>query len=283
MIRRILLASAGAMALAGPAFAADLAPPPVYVPPPPMWTGFYVGVNAGYEWSATQNVNIVSVPILSDPTGIVGGVSGLANGNVHVIGGGQAGYNYQFASSWVVGIEADIDGVASANGNGALATFGTVGGVLPVTTDLNASKTIDYLGTVRGRFGFLLLPSLLIYGDGGLAYGEFFMNADAVQGATNGFLGAGTRTINYTKVGWTAGGGLEWMVFPNWSVKLEYLYYDLGTVTSADALFALTPVSPVVGAYAASQNRTHLNGNIVRAGINYHFNWGAPAAVVAKY
>ena len=61
MIRRIFLASAGALALAGTAFAADLAPPPpVFLPPPPLWTGFYAGVNAGYEWSASNSVDVVS-------------------------------------------------------------------------------------------------------------------------------------------------------------------------------------------------------------------------------
>jgi len=100
---------------------------------------------------------------------------------------------------------------------------------------------------------------------------------------TNTFLGAGYRTINYNKVGWTAGGGIEWMAFPNWSVKIEYLYYDLGSVTSTGVLSAFTPVPPVAGVYALSESKTHLNGNVVRAGINYHFNWFEPAPVVAKY
>jgi outer membrane immunogenic protein len=188
MIRRILLAPAGAIALAGTAYAADLTPPPppVMLPPPPMWTGFYIGLNAGGTWSASNNANIASVPVLADPTGVVSGLAVLANGNVRLssasgfIGGGQIGYNYQLpsswlasswlASGWVVGIEADIDGVAGAHGNGNVATFGTVAAV-PVTTNLSATKSLDYLGTVRGRFGFLWTPTLLIFGDGGLAYG----------------------------------------------------------------------------------------------------------------
>jgi outer membrane immunogenic protein len=287
MIRRILLASAGAMALAGPAFAADLAPPPAYVPPPPMWTGFYVGVNAGYDWAASTGVNTVSLPAYSDPLGVTSGLAAAANGNLNVdnngfIGGGQIGYNYQFANSFVAGLEADIDGVAGATAHGSVTTNVSVVGV-PITTELLAQKSVNYVGTVRGRFGYLVIPTLLVYGTGGFADGGFDFTTTDFQSGTNTFLGAGYRTINYNKVGWTAGGGIEWMAFPNWSVKIEYLYYDLGSVTSTGVLSAFTPVPPVAGVYALSESKTHLNGNVVRAGINYHFNWFEPAPVVAKY
>jgi outer membrane immunogenic protein len=190
MIRCIFLASVGAMALAGTALAADLAPPPPAPPPPPLWTGFYIGVNAGYDWAASKSINIVTAPLFTDALGVVPGLSAVANGNIPVqnsgfIGGGQIGYNYQFATSWVVGLEADIDGLAGAHGSGNASTVATVVGV-PVTTDLFASKSLNYLGTVRGRFGYLLTPTLLIYGGGGLAYGGVNMHADVFQSGTPG-------------------------------------------------------------------------------------------------
>jgi outer membrane immunogenic protein len=300
MIRRILLASAGAIALAGTAYAADLTPhpPPVMLPPLPMWTGFYIGLNAGGTWSGNNNANIASVPVLADSTGVVSGLAVLANSNVPLssasgfIGGGQIGYNYQLpsswlVSSWLVGIEADIDGVAGAHVNGNVASVGTFPPAItmPFDTALSATKSLDYLGTVRGRFGFLWTPTLLIFGDGGLAYGGVKTNVDIFQAApTNGFIGAGvSNSVSNTKVGWTAGGGVEWMFLPNWSAKVEYLYYDLGTVTTATLLNAVVPVAPVAGIYALTHTSTRFNGNVVRAGINYHFNWGAPAPVVAKY
>jgi outer membrane immunogenic protein len=76
---------------------------------------------------------------------------------------------------------------------------------------------------------------------------------------------------------------LEWLFWPHWSAKVEYLYYELGRVSY--------PIAPTVGTIIGtgaigfvniSQATTHFNGNIVRAGVNYHFNWGAPP-VVAKY
>lgn len=291
MIRRILLASAGVMALAGTAFAADLpsrAPPPAYIPPPPLWTGFYIGINAGYGWGASQNVNIASAPVIAGlvtPPGLLASdLSALAFGTVPAkgngfIGGGQIGYNYQFANSWVAGLEADIDGVAGARSNGNVATFGTVGPV-NITTGLLATKSLDYLGTVRGRIGYLMTPTLLIYGGGGLAYGGVNLTSGVLQYTPAGLAGFGASTsFSNTQVGWTAGGGVEWMFLPNWSAKIEYLYYDLGTVTAAGPLITADQTT----AFAVTQNRTHFNGNVVRAGINYHFNWGTPAPVVAKY
>jgi outer membrane immunogenic protein len=298
MIRRILLASAGAMALAGPAFAADLAPPPAYVPPPPMWTGFYVGVNAGYDWAASTGVNTTTFNVFSVAglNGDIGGeTSALATGAGSLkpagfIGGGQIGYNYQFANSFVVGLEADIDGIAGAHSHAGLAQAGTVpGAAVTIGADgaLAWTKSVDYLGTVRGRFGFLVIPTLLVYGTGGLAYGEINASTGVTESLgfvdTPGTFGTFGSTTT-TRVGWTAGGGLEWMFWPNWSFKVEYLYYDLGNVTYHTAPLLLT-ATDIVGTLVADASRTttRFNGSVVRAGINYHFNWFEPAPVVAKY
>ena len=74
------------------------------------------------------------------------------------------------------------------------------------------------------------------------------------------------------------------MFLPNWSAKIEYLYYDLGSVTYS--LSPLVTTSVFTGTVVGSvfpQASTRFNGNIVRAGVNYHFNWAAPAPVVAKF
>ena len=133
-----------------------------------------------------------------------------------------------------------------------------------------ATAARGFLGTVRGRVGFLATPTFLIYATGGLAYGNTWArNGNGPLGL--GFAGFvnGNNNSNSVTAGWTAGGGLEWMFSPNWSVKAEYLYVDLGR-----------------------QNNTWLNswGNaskstahVARLGVNYHFNWGASAPVVARY
>jgi outer membrane immunogenic protein len=318
MLRRVLLASVGAMALAGPALAADLTrppPPPVYVPPapPPLWTGFYIGLNAGGTWSSNNTVDTSAFPGPCNPGfgGCSLAVAGPINSsfvsaalatfstsqgsNGGFIGGGQVGYNYQFGPSWVAGVEADIQGVAGSTGS---ATFTRVLAepVFPGNPFLetaSVSRRVDYIGTLRGRLGWLATPTFLVYGTGGLAYGgvnattnitQFIENVDS-EASPNPFFSTGS--LNNTRVGWTAGGGVEWMFLPNWSLKVEYLYYDLGSVTYALSPLttfgtALSAVDGGVFSTAFAHSSVRFNGNIVRAGLNYHFNW-APAPVVAKY
>jgi outer membrane immunogenic protein len=305
MLRRILLASAGAMALAGPALAADLpyrGPPPVYVPPPPIytWTGAYAGLNAGYTWSNSNNVTtrtgvVFGNPILGGSTVAAVTSAALATGNLPAkidgfIGGGQFGYNYQFGNSFVTGLELDFQGVASSNSRTTRFSSAPIPGFFPIALNsvLSSSRSLGYLGTVRGRIGFLITPTWLIYGTGGLAYGGASTSTDIRQqfantaAVPNAFASAGR--FSHALAGWTAGGGVEWLFYPNWSLKVEYLYYDLGRVT-----YNLSPLTsfnfagaPFTG--GAPVSSTRFNGNIVRAGINYHFNWGyPPAPVVAKY
>ncbi len=304
MLRRTLLTSAGVMALTGAALAADIpsrAPPPVYVPPPPVltWTGLYVGINAGGTWSNNNNVNTTAVPVFSAATFApeLALSSALATTSVPVshsgfIGGGQIGYNFQFANSFVAGIEADIQGVASGSRTGTVFGSGVPVGFPgeTINSTVTASKRIDYLGTVRGRLGIAITPTFLAYGTGGLAYGGLHSSVSILQqnlgppgsNFTAPFSSFGS--LNTSRVGWTAGGGLEWLFAPNWSVKAEYLYYDLGTAT-----FALGPLTNTFTdgsgvAYSSSPfARARYNGHIVRGGLNWHFNLWGPAPVVAKY
>jgi len=304
MIKKISTATAIALALSvGSAFAADLpsrkAPP--YIPPPPpppMWTGFYVGVNAGGTWSQSSNVWVSSAPIFQ--TGGLSpffsnaaalGASGIlsSGSNGGFIGGGQIGYNWQFSGNFVAGIEADIQGIAGTSGNNGAAFTAVPTGIGPfaAVTTMNARKSLDYLGTVRGRLGWLATPTLLIYGTGGLAYGGVNLNVNGLQAISPdlaGFqtAGFGGASFSDTRVGWTAGGGVEWMFWPNWSAKVEYLYYDLGSIQQ---FAGVTSRSNPAGAQLwanATQARARFDGHIVRAGLNYHFNWGS-APVVAKY
>ncbi|MGB6175173.1 MAG: outer membrane beta-barrel protein [Methylocella sp.] len=298
------MASAGAMALTGAAVAADLpsrAPPPVYLPPPPVfsWTGPYIGLNAGYTWSNQNTVGTFTGDVFGNPN-LVGGTdfseasAELATGSVSVkndgfIGGGQIGYNYQFGNSWVTGLEADFQGIAAGNGSNLVFRQATVSGFAgtPIDQNLSSSRSVDWLGTVRGRIGFLITPTFLLYGTGGLAYGDARTRTSITQIVESDvFLPdhySSFGGFSHALAGWTVGGGLEWLFYPNWSLKVEYLYYDLGRAT-----FALSPLTnfnsagiPFTG--GAPSSSTRFNGNIVRAGLNYHFNLWGPAPIVAKY
>src|ERR1700730_1804065 len=195
----------------------------------------------------TPTVNAFSIAGLNGDIG--GEVAALATGSRSInpngfIGGGQIGYNYQFANSWVVGLEADFDGIASATKTATLAQAGTVPGALTTigaSSVLSWTKSVNYLGTVRGRFGYLLTPTLLIFGDGGLAYGGVNSSTGVIEQLGFGDTPAPFGTfgnISSTRVGWTAGAGAEWMFLPNWSANVEYLYYDLGSVNYHSAPLA---------------------------------------------
>jgi outer membrane immunogenic protein len=305
MRKNLLAATAIALvASTGAAFAADLPSrkaAPVYVapPPPPLWTGFYVGLNAGGTFGGSQSTNVGTYGLQSVVAGgglAAASASALAGtGNFPVsnggfIGGGQIGYNYQFYNNFLVGLEADIQGLAGGSSSASAATGAGVPGfpLNAVSGGVTTSKSLDYLGTVRGRIGYLVTPTLLLYGTGGLAYGGANSSTSVFQGISGPTFGITTAfgtagSYSDTLVGWTAGAGLEWMFAPNWSAKLEYLYYDLGTVSYGSGALGSTFTgggsffTNVVG------TTTKFDGHIVRAGVNYHFNWGAPAPVLAKY
>jgi outer membrane immunogenic protein len=273
----ILIATTAASSAADMAVKAPMvAPAPVF-----SWTGFYAGLNAGATWGNNNDVNVASVGVFN-PAGFVpdimnqgaaGATTNLSNRNndARFIGGAQIGYNWQ-AANWVYGIEADIQGIANNNTNFTAATSVMANNGSPIITTLNASQKIDYLGTVRGRLGFLATPTFLFYGTGGLAYGQVASAINITQShAGPDTFGSTSASFSQTRAGWTAGAGLEWLFAPKWSVKFEYLYYDLGDVSyNAGALqasftngFVRYAISPEVS--------TRFNGNIVRAGVNYHF------------
>ena len=285
MDKKIALAAALVASFSGSALAADLPSKkaPVVAPPVLSWTGFYVGANAGGLWSGN---NSGSLQIYGGQPGLTPALSAIPAGrNVFnnyggFLGGGQVGYNYQLMQRFVIGAEADIQGMAgnagAANFTGVSSADGTT-----YTTYGKASSNLQYIGTVRGRVGYLVMPTLLAYGTAGFAYGGVSTNvwlATGGSGGTYGGSGGGTSlAYSNTQAGWTAGGGVDWMFLPNWSAKAEYLYYSLSNG------YASTTIADTANtwAYGIGASRS-FNGNIVRAGVNYHFNF-ASAPVVAKY
>ncbi|MGH6837862.1 MAG: outer membrane protein [Methylocella sp.] len=291
MLRRLLLTSAGAMALTGAALAADLpsrAPPPVFLPPPPLfnWTGFYVGINAGYHWS---NSTLQFLGADSDGDAVGGGLgvaqdfgviplTGASNSS-GFIGGGGFGYNYQI-NSFVLGLEVDFDG-ATGSGNSSV-VLDNPGAGFTIPTLTQSQQRLEWLGTLRGRIGWTPIDHLLIYGTGGLAFGQSNASFSVVNPLAVPPLSA--FASNEAHVGWTAGGGVEYALpdnWSNWSVKVEYLYYDLGHTTGTVTYQNID----LVGAteFSSLSGQVRHTGNIVRAGLNYKFNWGNLAPVVAKY
>lgn len=268
-------------AFTGPVLAADLAAKvPAAVPLVPIigWTGWYVGVNAGWA-NSTDELNTVATPTPDSVLGVPAGTSeilaALSTGTIPVghrngfIGGGQIGYNWQLGA-FVTGLETDIQGLSGLSSTGSITTTGVgPGGITTISTE-TATLNTKFLGTVRGRLGFLATPTLLLYGTGGLAYGDVSASVSLLQLASNGASGAGAGAFSETRTGWTAGAGLEWMFAQNWSAKVEYLHYDLGTGSFVwQAASGNFPTGATV--YQTNLSSARFDGNVVRAGVNLHF------------
>jgi outer membrane immunogenic protein len=299
-LKRLSL-GAGAIALAisaGPALASDLPssreppPPPPYFAPAPVsnWSGFYVGLNAGGAFGGDNNIHVTTGALSSnvDAAALSATGSGTGDGNFGgFIGGGEIGYNWRLAPTIVAGAEADIQGVAGGGGDASFASAAP--GVLApghaFRGAVTVSRSLDYLGTLRGRVGYLATPSLLLYATGGLAYGGTSLSSSFLGTETNGagvlvgesYIGSAASS---THVGWTAGAGLEWMFARSWSAKVEYLYYDLGWVSIGGPLQLYSERGT---GHGASQTSAQFNGHVVRAGLNYHFGSASPAPIIAKY
>jgi outer membrane immunogenic protein len=251
------------------AFAADLparSSAPVYTKAPEFapvnsWTGWYIGGNVGYGWGNNDMA-------FGDATSGLPGASGVANqtlnGHVNgVVGGGQVGYNWQ-VGSFVAGLEADFQG-SGVKGT-AQSPFALSVVIAGLTSIASSETTLNWFGTGRGRIGITVTPQLLLYGTGGLAYGEVsHVGNTIVSGAASQ---TALASVSETKVGWAAGAGAEWMFTRGWSAKFEYLHTDFGSSSATgDTIFNGHLNSAVhVGYFWNNRFDT------VRAGVNYHFN-----------
>jgi len=295
MTRTLLVAAAIGMLLAPRAFAADLAVPHIYTKAPPVavdpgynWSGLYAGFNIGYGWGRSATTADF---IDSGGGGLLSSSAGTFDLN-GVTGGAQIGYNWQ-REMFVAGFEADFQGSGQKGRLDALcagAPAGLQDGVctpghrgdntfdpaLPVA--FNLTQKLDWFGTVRGRLGVAVTPSVLFYGTGGLAYGRVSTSGSVSATNVSGSPGssdnltftpvAANFSNSTTKVGWSAGAGIEGAFADNWSARLEYLYVDLGTVSGS----LTTPVIALSGAPLVVGYRSHITDNILRFGVNYRFS-----------
>jgi outer membrane immunogenic protein len=283
------LASIISLGAAGQAMAADMA-----VKAPPMaapamiynWTGGYVGLNAGGVFDDSRiDVYPTGCFLTSALCGGGPAVNPIRSDSIDMsqarfTGGGQAGYNWQ-RERYVFGVEGDINWTGI---NDSAVTTKVL--AAPLVGSMVHAETLkqDWLATIRGRVGYTVTPAVLLYATGGLAVAHVQTAAAIAFTATPDTYAGSSDQI---RAGWTVGGGGEWMVAKNWSVKAEYLYVDLGKVGTNQA--CTTPAAcstgfPVLGGIIPApggsyQADFHVHEHIVRAGVNYHF--GAP--VVAKY
>jgi outer membrane immunogenic protein len=258
-------------------------PPPVA----PTWSGCYAGANGGFAWSQVGRTYNDPNPTQDPINGIPGGqatiptpAGGSAFGGLGGIGGGC---NWESPQRVVLGVEGDFDYANISlrqSTSGPLANYQTGTGTTTFATNfsnLNESITPNWLSTIRARIGYAVQDRVLLFATGGAAIGQV-QNQGLVQLGSTPQVAAGTFPIwtgsNTTiKGGFALGGGAEWMALEHWTIKAEYLWYDLGTVSHP--LNCATPTAgfcgpgffyPTLGNVVSS-----IRGSIVRVGFNYKF------------
>lgn len=241
-MKHILLATAALVAMTCVSRAADYTAPPGY-----DWSGFYIGLNAGYAWTDTSGTDL-------DGWTVIDGETIQADGDGFT-GGAQAGYNMQF-DNIVAGLEADIN---------YLGTDG-VGTTVSAPFDNHVESDGGWLGTARLRAGFAM-DRVFIYGTGGLAFGDIGSHWYDDGGTF------GLDTGSSTRVGWAAGGGIEYAMTETTTVKLEYLHFDLGsdTESATNYRFGGGPPANYCGGSATCTFRIKTAGDIIRLGVNVQF------------
>jgi high affinity Mn2+ porin len=229
----------GLFAFDGPAFAADL---PFKAAPAQRvfdWTGLYIGAHAGFSRGSSNAVLSDPLPVASSNTfdGMIGGV--------------QAGYNYKLPSGVLLGLEADFSFPNYLISNSVVSSL--------ATTRSAITEQWDYVATARGRIGYAA-GAWLAYATGGFAWtGERFLNTPAI--------GDDEKKLN-TRLGWSAGAGVEYAFAPHWSARLEYLYSRFGT---ADIGFAS-------GTHYAST----MDFQSLRVGLNRKVDWPETSNLVPR-
>jgi outer membrane immunogenic protein len=180
-----------------PALGADMAPlDKAPIAPGFNWTGIYLGADIGGAWSTVQATGLGT----NDASTVIGGV--------------YAGYNWQFAPQWLIGIEGDAS-----------------------WADLTVpagSGDVNWIGTLRGRLGWTPWATTMVYVTGGAAW------------STLSIPGVDTLSATQTKSGWVIGGGVEWAPWAgNWLLRAEYLNYNFTGILLGAGLGTDTTINEV--------------------------------------
>jgi outer membrane immunogenic protein len=272
------------------ALAAD---PPRMAPvvTPYNWTGFYIGAHAG--WRHLDSDGIVAFGDPAVATGLVFGalstpafshaLTGRKDSDAGIVGL-QGGYNRQFAPNWLLGVEAD----ASFGRNTVLILDTASSAILDIPFNVDGTRLLlsqqnallgrarlDWNGSLRGRLGFVQ-DQWLFFVTGGLAFAGARIGGAESQtlslslvrlGVVLGSASATTRVFNSrgeTLYGWTAGGGVEYAINRNWTIRGEYLYADYGDLS---VFLPALPVPNAIGSASRFDFITHT----ARVALNYRF------------
>jgi outer membrane immunogenic protein len=261
-------------------------PPPVYAPPPVFnWSGCYIGGYVGGAWSERDAIftDLGNSNFGAFSGGLVGGRrEGSHSFNVgldsSVIGGGTLGCNWQpYGSPFVFGIEGEggymkLEGSAFDPLLGPTLSIAAVGGTPDV---LGRAKIGDWYAMATGRLGYAW-DRFMIYAKGGAAFVP--VSASVADSCLNVATGCGnwiiSTAVSDTVTTWTVGGGAEWAIWSNWSLKAEYMFIALDhSVTSCG--ISINPAGTATPGGPFCFEHDFDGSHTAKVGLNYRFGgWG---------
>lgn len=233
----------------------------VAAPLPDLWSGFYVGAQAGYLQGSGSDTDLcIDTNVDSGPNGCLGdgGLGAPAGFDISdnemdgVTVGGYIGYNYRI-DAVVLGLEGDFNW-DNANGNNS------------ILGELSYDTAINWDASVRARLGFVVDERALLYITGGPSWLNTEIDSNLCSLAGSEGLGYNVSCgDDSTEFGWQLGAGAEFAMTEHLSIKAEYLHGWYG-----DADLDLAKLSEG-GQYIKYQLKQDLQTNVVRVGVAYHF------------
>ena len=217
------------------------------------WTGFYVGGDLG---ARVADVNWTTDTIFTNtPPSLPN--SGLLNSSGFRFAG-HAGYNLQ-AGMFVIGIEGDI---GSASTKTKIANLPGTFEPYPLGTLDSMSADLGWDGSVRGRFGFLAAPSLLLYGTAGIAWQRVSVNTTCFVATPGWCVADRSETVSKTLSGLTLGLGAETVLSSHWLARLDYRHAAFGNL--GHSFFVNAPIDQFNGA-------AKVKTDTLQVGLSYKF------------
>lgn len=226
------------------------------------WSGFYLGATAGGAWTKDKLQLDASGTYLASDASAFSALGSTDFNHTSGIFGGKLGFNGQF-ENWVLGLEGDWSRLRIRE---STSIFGRPFSdpSLAYYAGFNEAVSSDWVATVRGRAGYAF-DNLLVYGTAGLAFGNQRFSVSEYDHAPRGTGdGSSWASGSGVKVGWSAGGGIDYALWDNWIVSAEYLHIDLGKVEATTSIDT--------GNVAVLNYSAKLESDIVRAGISYKFS-----------